>query len=97
MKTFFRNIVFVLAITCMISACKSSSSTATDTTNTGGNGSGGNGSGGNGSGGNGSGGNGNGGLSNPTGASVQCIGTTQKGERCKNKTNNTNSRCHLHQ
>ena len=38
-----------------------------------------------------------GGLSNPTGASVQCSAYTQKNERCKNKTNNTNGRCYLHQ
>lgn len=28
--------------------------------------------------------------------SSQCIGTTKKGTRCKNKTTNSNSRCHLH-
>lgn len=26
----------------------------------------------------------------------QCSGTTQKGERCKNKTTNSTGRCHLH-
>jgi len=26
----------------------------------------------------------------------QCTGTTKKGARCKNKTTNTNGRCHLH-
>jgi hypothetical protein len=29
--------------------------------------------------------------------SQQCSGTTKKGARCKNKTTNTNRRCHLHQ
>jgi hypothetical protein len=29
--------------------------------------------------------------------SQQCSGTTKKGERCKNKTTNSNGRCHLHQ
>ena len=28
--------------------------------------------------------------------SSQCIGTTKKGARCKNKTTNSNSRCYLH-
>ena len=28
--------------------------------------------------------------------STQCTGTTKKGLRCKNKTTNSNSRCHLH-
>lgn len=28
--------------------------------------------------------------------STQCLGTTQKGLRCKNKTTNSNGRCHLH-
>jgi hypothetical protein len=28
--------------------------------------------------------------------SVQCIGTTQSGARCKNMTLSSNSRCHLH-
>jgi hypothetical protein len=28
--------------------------------------------------------------------STQCKGTTQKGSRCKNKTRNSNGRCHLH-
>ena len=28
--------------------------------------------------------------------STQCTGTTQKGLRCKNKTTNSNGRCHLH-
>lgn len=31
---------------------------------------------------------------NPT---VQCSGTTQKGLRCKNRTKNSNGRCHHHQ
>jgi len=26
----------------------------------------------------------------------QCSGTTKKGERCKNRTTNSNGRCHLH-
>lgn len=29
--------------------------------------------------------------------SIQCIGTTKKGTRCKNMTTNSNGRCHLHQ
>jgi hypothetical protein len=29
-------------------------------------------------------------------ASTQCTGTTKKGIRCKNKTTNSNGRCHLH-
>jgi hypothetical protein len=29
--------------------------------------------------------------------SQQCFGTTKKGARCKNKTTNSNGRCHLHQ
>lgn len=29
--------------------------------------------------------------------SQQCSGTTKKGARCKNKTTNSNGRCHLHQ
>lgn len=29
--------------------------------------------------------------------SSQCLGTTRKGLRCKNKTRNQNRRCHLHQ
>lgn len=29
--------------------------------------------------------------------SSQCTGTTKKGTRCKNKTNNANGRCYLHQ
>jgi 5-methylcytosine-specific restriction endonuclease McrA len=33
---------------------------------------------------------------NASTASKQCAGTTKKGERCKNKTTNTNGRCHLH-
>ena len=28
--------------------------------------------------------------------SSQCTGTTKKGTRCKNKTTNSNGRCHLH-
>jgi 5-methylcytosine-specific restriction endonuclease McrA len=28
--------------------------------------------------------------------SSQCIGTTKKGSRCKNKTTNSSGRCHLH-
>jgi len=28
--------------------------------------------------------------------SVQCTGTTKKGPRCRNKTTNSNGRCHLH-
>ena len=28
--------------------------------------------------------------------SSQCYGTTKKGSRCKNKTTNSNGRCHLH-
>jgi 5-methylcytosine-specific restriction endonuclease McrA len=28
--------------------------------------------------------------------SQQCFGTTKKGARCKNKTTNSNGRCHLH-
>jgi hypothetical protein len=28
--------------------------------------------------------------------SSQCAGTTKKGTRCKNKTTNSNGRCHLH-
>ena len=28
--------------------------------------------------------------------SSQCLGTTKKGTRCKNKTTNSNGRCHLH-
>ena len=31
-----------------------------------------------------------------SGNSRQCTGTTKKGARCKNKTTNTNGRCHLH-
>ncbi|MBA4304283.1 MAG: hypothetical protein C0424_08680 [Sphingobacteriaceae bacterium] len=27
---------------------------------------------------------------------VQCSGTTKKGNRCKNRTTNSNGRCHLH-
>lgn len=30
-------------------------------------------------------------------AAAQCSGTTKKGVRCKNKTTNSNGRCHLHQ
>lgn len=29
-------------------------------------------------------------------AATQCSGTTQKGERCKNMTNNASGYCHLH-
>lgn len=32
----------------------------------------------------------------PSGVSTQCTGTTQKGYRCKNRTTNSNGRCHLH-
>lgn len=32
-----------------------------------------------------------------TATSTQCSGTTKKGDRCKNKTTNSNGRCHLHQ
>lgn len=28
---------------------------------------------------------------------VRCLGTTQKGLRCKNQTKNSNGRCHFHQ
>jgi hypothetical protein len=31
-----------------------------------------------------------------TTTSKQCSGTTKKGERCKNRTTNSNGRCHLH-
>jgi hypothetical protein len=31
------------------------------------------------------------------GTVVQCLGTTKKGSRCKNKTTNENGRCYLHQ
>jgi hypothetical protein len=31
-----------------------------------------------------------------TGTASQCLGTTKKGTRCKNKTTNANGRCHLH-
>jgi len=30
-------------------------------------------------------------------ASTQCLGTTKKGLRCKNRTTNPNGRCYLHQ
>ena len=29
-------------------------------------------------------------------AAQQCVGTTKKGTRCKNRTTNSNGRCHLH-
>ncbi len=29
-------------------------------------------------------------------SSSQCLGTTKKGSRCKNKTTNSSGRCHLH-
>jgi 5-methylcytosine-specific restriction endonuclease McrA len=32
----------------------------------------------------------------PTSSATQCTGTTKKGARCKNRTTNSNSRCHLH-
>jgi hypothetical protein len=32
----------------------------------------------------------------PTSTARQCTGTTKKGARCKNKTTNSNGRCHLH-
>lgn len=32
-----------------------------------------------------------------TATSTQCSGTTKKGARCRNKTTNSNGRCHLHQ
>jgi hypothetical protein len=32
----------------------------------------------------------------PSVTSSQCSGTTKKGARCKNKTKNSNGRCHLH-
>jgi 5-methylcytosine-specific restriction endonuclease McrA len=31
-----------------------------------------------------------------TSSATQCSGTTKKGARCKNKTTNSNGRCHLH-
>jgi hypothetical protein len=31
-----------------------------------------------------------------SGTSSQCIGTTKKGRRCKNRTTNSNGRCYLH-
>ena len=34
--------------------------------------------------------------SSNSGNSSQCSGTTKKGTRCKNKTTNSNERCHLH-
>lgn len=32
-----------------------------------------------------------------SGGSTQCMGTTKKGARCRNKTTNANGYCHLHQ
>lgn len=32
-----------------------------------------------------------------SGTSTQCMGTTQKGSRCKKRTTNANGYCHLHQ
>lgn len=32
-----------------------------------------------------------------TAHAIQCSGTTKKGYRCRNKTNNANGRCYLHQ
>lgn len=32
----------------------------------------------------------------PKSISFQCIGNTKKGRRCRNRTTNTNHRCHLH-
>jgi len=32
----------------------------------------------------------------PSVTSSQCVGTTKKRSRCKNKTTNSNGRCHLH-
>jgi len=40
--------------------------------------------------------NGNVGCSGKRTTSVQCVGNTQSGSRCKNKTLSCNSRCHLH-
>lgn len=34
---------------------------------------------------------------NKSTTSSQCTGTTKNGSRCKNKTTNSNGRCHLHQ
>jgi hypothetical protein len=34
---------------------------------------------------------------NKSATSTQCLGTTKKGKRCKNKTTNSIGRCHLHQ
>ncbi len=31
-----------------------------------------------------------------TASATQCYGTTKKGARCKNRTTNSNGRCHLH-
>ena len=31
-----------------------------------------------------------------SGAATQCVGTTKKGARCRNKTTNTSGRCYLH-
>ncbi|MEN9304535.1 MAG: hypothetical protein RL264_2964 [Bacteroidota bacterium] len=35
--------------------------------------------------------------SHSTASAQQCTGTTKKGARCKNRTTNSNGRCHLHQ
>lgn len=35
-------------------------------------------------------------TSKSSSTSSQCVGTTKKGTRCKNKTTNSNGRCHLH-
>lgn len=35
-------------------------------------------------------------IKKASGASSQCTGTTKKGARCRNKTTNSNGRCHLH-
>ena len=35
-------------------------------------------------------------IKSSSSASSQCSGTTKKGTRCKNKTSQTNGRCHLH-
>ena len=35
-------------------------------------------------------------TTNTTTTSRQCLGTTQKGLRCKNRTTNSNGRCYLH-
>lgn len=35
-------------------------------------------------------------INHSSGTSSQCSGTTKKGARCRNKTTNSNGRCHLH-